>query len=92
MSIILRFLAAIAGSKKATATVAAVVFLFLAPVLTRIGVTVTAEEIEKVIAVVIAYVIGQGIADHGKEAAKVAVGPAGAAGSSLPLPPPDNRI
>lgn len=71
MSIILRFLAAIAGSKKATATVATVIFLFLAPLLTRIGVTVTADEIEKVIALVIAYVVGQGIADHGKEAAKI---------------------
>lgn len=90
MSIILRFLAAIAGSKKATATVATVVFLFLAPLLTRIGVTVTADEVEKVIALVIAYVVGQGIADHGKEAAKVAMAPAptAAPGSSLPLPPP----
>lgn len=68
MSIVIRFLSAIAGSKKATAAVATVVFLFLAPVLTRIGLTVTAEEVEKVIAVVIAYLIGQGIADHGKGA------------------------
>lgn len=71
MSILLRFLGAISGSKKATAAVATVAFLFLAPLLTRLGLTITEAEIEKVIVVLSAYLVGQGIADHGKEAAKV---------------------
>jgi uncharacterized membrane protein len=71
MDLIKRFLGAIAGSKKAVAAVSAAVFIFLAPVLTRLGVEVTPEEKADIIKLVIAYLVGQGLADVGKSKAIV---------------------
>lgn len=92
MDILKRFLSAIAGSKKAVAAVAAVLFVFLAPVLGKVGLTVTEDELQQVLGVVIAYLVGQGLADTGKERAKLEAAkapPAPAeADAKLPLPAP----
>lgn len=66
-----RFLAAIAGSKKAVAAIATVIFVFLAPQLARVGLEVTKQEIEAVVLIVVAYLAGQGLSDIGKERAKI---------------------
>jgi len=71
MELLQRFLSAIAGSKKAVATIATVLFVLVTPLLAKVSVTVTEDELEKVVALVIAYLVGQGVADHGKEAAKI---------------------
>lgn len=81
MSILKRFVSAIAGSKKAVATVAGALFTLLAPVARRYGVEITEEQVLEVLGLIGAYVIGQGVADHGKEAAKIAA-PAIAAAST----------
>ena len=65
----------ILGSKKAVAALVAVLALVLIRVAGRFGVVLdqaTAAELSnQVLAVASAYVIGQGIADHGKSAAEV---------------------
>lgn len=70
-NIFVRFLTAITGSKKAIAAIATVIFTFLAPKLAALGITISEAELEKVIGIAIAYLVGQGIADSGKEAAKI---------------------
>lgn len=55
------------SSKKAVATLVAV----LVWVGGRFGLDVSAEDLAPIVALIAAYVVGQGIADHGKEAAKV---------------------
>ena len=50
------------GSKKFCATVAGVVVTLAA----KIGFDLPAETINQVIALIASYVIGQGVADHGK--------------------------
>lgn len=76
-NILVRFVNAILGSKKAVAAIATVIFTFLAPKLADLGITISEAELEKVIGIAIAYLVGQGIADSGKEAAKIkaAAGP-----------------
>ena len=72
MQLLKRFLAAIAGSKKATATVANILFVLTVPLWRRLGWDITQEEVLTVVGIGLGYVIGQGVADRGKEAAKIA--------------------
>lgn len=71
MDIIKSFLSAIAGSKKAVATVAAVLLVLLQPQLARINIDVTAAELEQILTALLVYVGAQGVADLGKEKEKV---------------------
>ena len=73
MSLIKRFVGAIVGSKKAVATIANVLFvLVVAPVANRFGLGITQDQVLTVVGIGAAYVVGQGWADTGKEAAKIA--------------------
>jgi hypothetical protein len=58
-------LKSILKSKKAIAAIAGVVVTVAGP---KIG--IDQSQAEKIVALLVAYVIGQGVADHGKEAAK----------------------
>lgn len=71
MSVLKRFARALLGSKKAVASAATAVLALAAPVLRRIGIDVTPEQVQQVIVIGVGYVAAQSIADHGKEAAKV---------------------
>lgn len=71
MDIIKHFLSAIAGSKKAVATVAAIILVLLQPQLARIDIDVTQAELEQILLALLVYVGAQGVADLGKEKAKV---------------------
>jgi hypothetical protein len=94
MELFKRFLLAIVGSKKAVAAVATVIFLFIAPQLGELGIEVTQVEIQAVVALVIAYLVGQGIADNGKGAVQAQlsalsqINATGGPGSSPPVPTP----
>ena len=57
------------GSKKFVAAMAA----FLAAGLAELGLGMDTETILTILSPLMAYVVGQGIADHGKEKAKVEV-------------------
>ena len=72
MQLLKRFLAAIAGSKKATVTVANMLFVVTVPLWRRLGWDITQEEVLTVVGIGMGYVLAQGWADTGKEAAKVA--------------------
>jgi hypothetical protein len=65
MEAIMKLLAAFGNSKKAWATFIGLIMMFVGQ---QIG--MSEQQIQETTALVIAYVIGQGIADHGKEAAK----------------------
>lgn len=71
MSLLKRFVRAVTSSRKAVASVATGTVALLAPLLRRIGVDITPEQVQQVIVIGSAYVLGQGIADHGVAAAKV---------------------
>jgi len=58
---------AVFGSKKAVATLAAIIVWALG----RFGLDVSPGELQPIIAALLAYVLGQGLADVGKEARKV---------------------
>lgn len=88
MEALKRFLSAIAGSKKAVAAVAAVLFVFLAPILGKVGLTVTEDELQQVLGVAIAYLVGQGLADTGKERAKLEAAKAAPVPAPAPTPAP----
>ena len=60
-------LASMFASKKFLAAFASVVVYGAA----KIGWNVTPEEIMPILSPILAYIVGQGIADHGKERAKV---------------------
>ena len=55
-------------SKKCTAAIVAVLFAILSPSLSKLGVDVTSEQIGLVVGAISAYILGQGLADLGKEA------------------------
>ena len=59
-----------ATSKKFIASVAGIVIAIAAK--NRFPVFLPRETVEQILAVVIAYVVGQGVADHGKAAAQIA--------------------
>lgn len=67
------FLKSVLTSKKAIAALAAIAAVLLVPVLAKVGLVLSEDQIEHFVAVVAAYLVGQGIADHGKEKAKVEV-------------------
>lgn len=72
MSLIKRFLGAIAGSKKAVATVAGVLFtLVVRPLAGWAGLDITEEQTAYVLGTLAVYVLGQGWSDAGKEAAQI---------------------
>lgn len=71
VDLVKRFFTALTGSKKATAFVLGLVFLFLTPYLLKVGVEVTPEEKNNVKQLLIAYLVAQGIADLGKGKAQV---------------------
>ena len=60
-------IAGLLSSKKALTAIAATV----SAVIARIGFDVPSEEIVPIIAPIVAYIVGQGLADHGKETAKI---------------------
>lgn len=74
VDLVKRFAAGIAGSKKATAFVLGLLFLLATPYLARLGVEVTPQEKDMVKALLIAYLVAQGLADVGKEKAKIEAG------------------
>ena len=57
----------LASSKKALATLAATGVSLLA----KLGFDISTEELMPILAPLVAYIIGQGIADNGKSAAKI---------------------
>lgn len=71
MELVKRFLGAIAGSKKAVAVVATVLFVLLNPLLMKLGIEVSKDQITDVVQLVMAYLVGQGLADLHKEKAKI---------------------
>lgn len=58
-------------SKKATATFAGVLFALMAPLFNKLGWSVTVDQVIQVVGVLAAFVVGQGLADIGKEAEKL---------------------
>lgn len=61
------FLADVFTSKKALAALATLLVILLQ----ALGLPITEEMVQNILMVVGPYMVGQGIADHGKEAAKV---------------------
>lgn len=74
-------------SKKFVAALVGVVAVILAFVLGELGMPIPEEKLNALLAMLGTYILGQGIADHGKEAAKVvapaAVSPAAAAAAKV---------
>lgn len=87
MEILKRFLAAIAGSKKAVAAVAAVIFVLLAPQLSKLGLEVSKDELETVVQLAICYILGQGLADVGKSKALIEKNAAASAAAPATVEP-----
>lgn len=58
-------------SKKFVAAAVGLLTVVLAFVLGKLGVSVPDEKLAEFIGILAVYLLGQGIADHGKEAAKV---------------------
>lgn len=73
MNWIKKLVAAIAGSKKAVATLAGVVLALLAPLARKVGWELTPSEVEWALLLLASFVVGQGIADVGKERAKIEI-------------------
>lgn len=71
MEWIKKLIAAIAGSKKAVATLAGVVLSLAAPLARKIGWELTQAEVEWTLIMLASFIVGQGIADAGKEKAKI---------------------
>lgn len=65
----MEFLKSLLTSKKAAAMVAAVIMQVVGK---KLGLDET--QVQGIVYSIIAYIVGQGIADHGKEAAKVQAG------------------
>ena len=85
MSLVKRFLVALAGSKKAVATVAGILFtLAVRPIANKVGADITEADTLKVLGLLAAYVIGQGWADTNKEAAKITAAAAAPAKGGKP--------
>lgn len=64
----------LAESKKVRALVVGLLLLALVPLGKKVGVELNEEQVDKALALIGLYIVGQGIADHGKEAAKVTAG------------------
>ena len=64
----------IAESKKARALIVGILALALVPLGAKVGVEVDAALIDKGVMLIAAYLVGQGIADMGKEKAKIEAG------------------
>lgn len=62
---------AIFQSKKATAALAGVLLTLLSPFAHRIGWQLTGDQVASVLVILGSFIIGQGIADAGKERAKI---------------------
>lgn len=62
----------VSESKKVRALVASLLALALVPLAKRLGMELTDMQIQSGVALVVAYLIGQGWADNGKEAVKEA--------------------
>ena len=77
-------LAAILGSKKALATIAGLI----TTALMRFGFDVPREDVMAFVGLIGAYVVGQGVADHGKERAKAETVRAAVLGQASPTPDP----
>ena len=60
----------ILGSKKAIAAIAGVVVSLVA----KVGIDLETDAIVAILAPIMAYIVGQGVADIGKEAAKQSAG------------------
>jgi hypothetical protein len=58
----------ILSSKKGVAALAAVLFALVSPLLRKVGFEVTLDQTMYVVGALVAYVLGQGLADIGKEA------------------------
>ena len=67
MSIIADLIKGLLGSKKFAVTIAGLIGTLLA----KYKFNVDPQTIQYFVELVIAYLVGQGIADHGKEAAKI---------------------
>lgn len=66
-----RLLATIFGSKKIVIAIATAAVMFLRPYLDKVGVEITVEEMQGWVAIALTLILGIGLADHGKEAAKI---------------------
>lgn len=64
-------LQAIFHSKKASAAMAGVLLTLLAPLASRIGWDLTQDQLLAVLGIIGTYILGQGLADAGKERAKL---------------------
>lgn len=62
---------ALLGSKKFLVMLAGIIVAVLA----KVGVPLDPDLVNQVVGLAAAYIVGQGIADHGKEAAKVGASP-----------------
>ncbi len=62
-----RFMADVFTSKKALAALATLLVILLQ----AMGLPITEEMVNQILVIAGSYIVGQGIADHGKEAAKV---------------------
>jgi hypothetical protein len=71
MSVLKRFVKAITGSKKAMVALGTFVFGMVAPSARRHGVDISPDDVDLAIKIGIGYLVGQGLADHGKEAKRL---------------------
>lgn len=61
------------SSKKGIVFAATAIIVLTRPLLAKIGYEIDSEQLIEFLSIAGAYVVGQGIADHGKEAAKISV-------------------
>lgn len=66
--------AILSESKKVRALVVGLLLLALVPLGKKVGVELDEAAVDKALMLLGSYIVGQGIADHGKEAAKVTAG------------------
>lgn len=75
---------AIFQSKKATAALAGVLLTLLSPFAHKIGWQLTGDQVASVLVILGSFIIGQGIADAGKERAKIELRYRGSPETGLP--------
>lgn len=81
----MKILQSLFQSKKMVALIVGLLLKLLAPLFRKWGYELTVEDVDWAIALIGSYIIGQGIADMGKEKSKVE---AIVAGQAIPPPPP----
>lgn len=68
MSYLWSLLKVLLGSKKRVAALSAVLLVLLQPLWLKLGLDLNLDQVELIVGALAAYILGQGLADMGKEA------------------------